>query len=162
MRPIRFWFNGGYADFQVPEGADDRFEGSALRLDGPSGPVLRISILRTRPAREGGPATAEEALRLTRFVDAGTLEALPQNRAVFSHVVPAADGNEDLVAHVWHLAVPGPDASILVAIFALMLHAKDAAAAEPTIKAVASEVRTARFLFFDQPETAEAPDVEDA
>ena len=162
MRPIRFWFNGGYADFQVPEGSDDRFDGNALRIGGPAGPVRRISILHTRPSRNGGPASAEEALRLTRFVDAGTVEPLPQHRAVFSHVVPSADGNDDLVAHIWHLAVPGPDDSILVAIFSLMLGAKEVDGAASTIAAVASEVRTARFLFFDQPDTPVAPDVEDA
>ncbi|GEM_PF-4194605 len=162
MRPIRYWFNGGYADFQVPEGSDERFEGNALRIGGPYGPVLRISILRTRPARNGGPASAEEALRLTRFADEGTLEVLPASRAVLGHVVPSADGNEDLVAHVWHLAIPGPDASVLVAIFSLTVGAKDVAAAAPTIEAIASEVRTSRFLFFDQPDTPVAPDVEDA
>ena len=162
MRPIRFWFNGGYADFQVPDGADDRFEGNALRIAGASGPVLRISILRTRSSRNGGPASAEEALRVTRFADTGQLDVLPSGRAVFTHVIPAADGNEDLVAHVWHLALPAPDGSILVAIFSLTLPARDAEYASATIDTMASEVRTARFLFFDQPDAPAAPDVEDA
>lgn len=162
MRPIRFWFNGGYADFQVPDGSDDRFEGSSLRIGGPTGPVLRISILRTRPSRNGGPASAEEALRLTRFADTGRLDTLPGGRAVLSHVIPAADGREDHVAHVWHLALPSPDGSILVAIFSLTFSEGNGADASATIDAIASEVRSSKFLFFDQPETAGPPDVEDA
>ncbi len=165
MKPVRFWFNGGYADLGVPEGSDDGFQGSAIRIgSGPAAPVLRISVLRTRPHRKGGPASAEEALRLTRFAEAGTLETLDRNRAVLAVVVPAADGDENVVAHVWHLGIPGPDASIVIAIFSLATEAARADQPETraSVEAISSAVRGAQFVFFDEDKATWKTDFEDA
>lgn len=163
MRPVRFWFNGGYADFQVPEGSDDGFHGNAMRV-GADKATLRISVMRTRPAKNGGPASADEALRLTRFASVGTLAPLPNRRAVLSHRVAPSEDEPDLLAHVWHLAVPAPEASILVAIFSLEVAVADAERPETraTVETIGAQVHSASFVFFDEKEGAAEPDLEDA
>lgn len=164
MRPVRYWFNGGYIDFRVPEGSADGFDGTGLRIGppGPAAPVLRISILRSRSADDGGPPSTEEALRQTRFAPHSTIEPISRDRALLAHVLTGV-GGEDVVERLWHLAVLGPKSEVVVAVFSLTLsrRAEGTPETEALVREVASEVRTARFTWFDEPDLEPSKDLED-